>query len=112
MEQLLPARPDAVFAASDQIALGAMRFIRDSGLRVPEDIAFVGFDDLPQSSLAEPALTTVHQPITQFGIKAVEVLIDLIEHGTKPAQRVIMNTELVIRDSCGAKLRLVNEQGS
>jgi LacI family transcriptional regulator len=111
MEQLLPARPDAVFAASDQMAMGAMRFVRDSGLRVPEDIAFVGFDDLPQSSLADPALTTVHQPITQFGIKAVEVLIDLIEHGTKPAQRVIMNTELVIRDSCGEKLRLVNEQG-
>jgi LacI family transcriptional regulator len=110
MEHLLPARPDAVFAASDQMALGAMRFVRDSGLRVPDDIAFVGFDDLPQSSLIEPALTTVHQPITQFGIKAVEVLIDLIENSTKPAQRVIMNTELVIRDSCGAKLRIVNEQ--
>jgi LacI family transcriptional regulator len=102
MELLMPAGPDAVFAASDLMAMGAMRFVRDSGLRVPDDIAFVGFDDLPQSSLAEPPLTTVHQPITQFGVKAVEILIDLIENGAKPTQQVIMDTELVIRASCGA----------
>jgi LacI family transcriptional regulator len=102
MELLMPARPDAVFAASDLMAMGAMRFVRDSGLCIPDDIAFVGFDDLPQSSLAEPPLTTVHQPITQFGVKAVEILIDLIENGAKPTQQVILDTELVIRASCGA----------
>jgi len=112
MEQLLPSRPEAVFAASDQMAIGAMRFVRESGLRVPDDVAFVGFDDLPQASLAEPPLTTVHQPITQFGGKAVDVLINLIENGTKPTQRVIMNTELIIRQSCGAKLKMEIDQAS
>ena len=105
MELLLPAQPEAIFAASDLMALGAMRFVREAGLRVPDDIAFVGFDDLPQASLADPPLTTIHQPITEFGMKAVEILIDLIEDGAKSMQRVIMDTELVIRASCGASRR-------
>lgn len=103
MQRMLPAQPDAVFAASDVMALGAMRAVREAGLRVPDDIAFVGFDDLPVATLANPQLTTVHQPIVEFGEKAVEILIDLIENGVKPPRRVIMDTELVIRDSCGAK---------
>jgi LacI family transcriptional regulator len=101
MEQLLPARPEAVFAASDQMAMGAMRFVREIGLHVPDDIAFVGFDDLPIAALADPALTTVHQPIFEFGVKAVEMLIDVISNGTQPARRVIMDTHLIIRTSCG-----------
>lgn len=103
MQQLLAAKPDAIFAASDIMALGAIRAVRDAGLRVPGDIAFVGFDDLPLASLSNPPLTTVHQPIAEFGEKAVEILIDLIENGIKPSRRIIMDTELVIRDSCGAK---------
>jgi LacI family transcriptional regulator len=102
MQQLLAAKPDAVFAASDSMAIGAMRAVREAGLRVPEDIAFVGFDDLPIATLSDCPLTTVHQPIFEFGVKAVEMLIDLIENGIRPARRVIMGTELIIRDSCGA----------
>jgi LacI family transcriptional regulator len=109
MQQLLAAKPDAIFTASDIMALGAMRAVRDIGLRVPEDIAFVGFDDLPLASLANPPLTTVHQPISEFGEKAVEMLIDLIENGIKPPRRIIMDTDLVIRDSCGARQKMVNE---
>lgn len=101
MQQLLPARPQAVFAASDTMALGAMRAVREVGLRVPDDIAFVGFDDLPQAELADPPLTTVHQPIVEFGARAVELLIDLIENGTRPARRVIMETRLIVRASSG-----------
>jgi LacI family transcriptional regulator len=107
MQQLLPARPDAIFAASDMMAFGAIRAIREAGLRVPENIAIIGFDDLPQASLSNPRLTTVRQPIVQFGAKAVETLIDLIENGIQPARRIIMDTELVIRDSCGAKQKMV-----
>lgn len=110
MEQLLASKPDAIFAASDIMALGAMRAVRDAGLRVPEDIAFVGFDDLPLASHSNPPLTTVHQPIAKFGEGAVDILIDLIENGTKPSRRIFMETELVIRDSCGAKLKMVNEK--
>lgn len=102
MNQLLPAKPDAIFAASDTMAIGAIRAVRDLGLHVPSDIAFVGFDDLPVASLSDFKLTTVHQPISQFGAKAVETLLDLIENGIKPSRRIIMDTELVIRDSCGA----------
>ena len=57
------------------------------------------------ATLVEPHLTTVRQPIDQFGMKAVEMLLDLIENGIKPARRLIIGTELVIRDSCGASRR-------
>jgi len=102
MQQLLSAKPDAVFASSDIMALGAMRAAREAGLRVPDDIALVGFDDLPLAPQPEPQLTTVRQPVVQFGLKVVEILIDLIENGIRPPRRVIMNTELIIRDTCGA----------
>lgn len=102
MQRLLPAKPDAVFAASDIMAIGAMRAARDAGLRIPDDIAFVGFDDLPIAVLSDVQLTTVRQPVVQFGIKAVEVLLDLIENGINPPRHILMETELVIRDSCGA----------
>lgn len=102
MLKLLPAKPDAVFAASDIMAAGAIRAAQEKGLRIPEDIAFVGFDDVPLASLSKIQLTTIRQPILMFGIKAVELLIDLIENGTTPARNIILDTELVIRDSCGA----------
>lgn len=105
MQTLLPVQPDAVFAASDIMAIGAMRAVREAGLSVPEDIAFVGFDDLPLALHGNPRLTTMRQPVHQFGIKAVETLLDLIENGLHPARHVIMDTELIIRDSCGAAAR-------
>lgn len=105
MQELLEAKPDAVFAASDIMAIGGMRAVREAGLRIPEDVAFVGFDDLPLATLVDPQLTTVHQPIYQLGFKSVELLISLIENGVTPARRVILDTELVIRGSCGASLR-------
>jgi LacI family transcriptional regulator len=104
MQRLLPAQPDAVFAASDLMAIGAMRAVRDSGLHIPDDVAFVGFDDLPIATLTDCPLTTVHQPVYEFGFKAVQTLLDLIENGIEPARRIIMETELIVRDSCGASL--------
>jgi len=101
MKQLIPLKPDAIFAASDAMAIGANRAAREEGWRVPEDIAFIGFDDLPSASQPDIQLTTVHQPIVHFGFRAVEALIDLIENGSIPFQRIIMETELIIRDSCG-----------
>lgn len=105
MQQILPAKPDAIFAASDLMAIGAMRAVRDAGLKIPQDIAFVGFDDIPPATQHDPQLTTIRQPIVQFGFNSVEILIDLIENGVKPARRIILDTELVIRDSCGASHR-------
>ena len=101
MQKLLPAKPDAIFAASDVMAIGAMRAAREAGLKIPDDVAFVGFDDLPIATLSDIQLSTVRQPVIPFGVKAVELLIDLIENGVQPPRHIIMDTELIIRDSCG-----------
>jgi LacI family transcriptional regulator len=104
-QRLFYDKPTAIFVASDIMASGALRALREAGLSVPEDIALVGFDDLPPARRSAPQLTTIRQPIRRLGIKAVEVLIDLIDHPTSPPHKVIFNTELVIRDSCGDKAR-------
>ena len=102
MQALLDEGPEAVFAQSDAIALGAVRAIRDRGLSVPEDIAVVGFDDMPLAANAEPPLTTVRQPINRTGMLAVETLIDIVRTTPAPARHIILPVELVIRASSGA----------
>ncbi len=106
MQRLLARQaPDGVFAASDMIAIGALRAIREGGLRVPEDIAVVGFDDIPLAARTEPPLTTVRQPIQRTGAVAVETLIDVIEHSDSTPHRIILPTELAVRISCGSVLK-------
>lgn len=102
MRKLLSARPEAVFVASDLMAVGAMRAVREAGLSIPQDIAFVGFDDLPIATQVEPQLSTICQPILEFGSRAVDILIDLIENGIKPDRHIILDTKLILRESCGA----------
>jgi len=102
MKRLLPHKPDAVFSASDAMALGALRAIYEAGLTVPQDIALVSFDDLPPATIARPQLTTVHQPVHAFGVKAVEMLLDVMKNGPTPPQQIILDTELIIRESCGS----------
>lgn len=104
MQRLLPHKPDAVFVASDTMALGALRALREAGVRVPDEVAMVGFDDMPQAATADPPLTTVRQPIQRAGVLAVEMLIDILQNGAEPARRIILPTELVIRASCGSRL--------
>lgn len=100
MKRLLSFRPDAVFAASDVMAFAAIRAIQEECLSVPEDIAIVGFDDIPPAATSKPALTTVRQPILQSGKIVAEMLIDRIEHPDPQSHCVILPTELVIRSSC------------
>jgi LacI family transcriptional regulator len=104
MQRLLPFNPDAVFAASDVMAVGALRALRDAGRRVPEDVALIGFDDMPIAASSNPALTTVRQPVQRTGQAAAEMLIDLIEHPDAQPRRIVLPTELVIRASCGSKM--------
>lgn len=104
MKRLLACRPHAVFAASDRMAMEAWKAIEEAGLRVPQDIALIGFDDLQPAGAGRSQLTTIRQPVGRVGSEAVSVLLDVIEHGPEPQRRVIFDTELVIRDSCGAKL--------
>ena len=100
--RLLEHQPDAIFIASDTMAIGAFKALRELGLSIPGDIALVGFDDLPPSTITDPQLTTVRQPIRRFGYKAVEILLDIIQNGPTPPRRIIFDTELVIRGSCGS----------
>lgn len=100
-------RPQAVFVASDRMAIGALKAARAAGLRVPDDVALIGFDDIPMASAVEPTLTTVRQPIERLGYTAAAVLIDLLAaaEGSGRPQRVVLPTELVIRESCGHDAR-------
>lgn len=102
--RLLPHKPDALFVASDSMALGALRALREAGKRVPDDVAVVGFDDMPQAATTDPPLTTVRQPIRRAGVLAVEMLIEILEKGEGTPRRIILPTELVIRASCGCQL--------
>jgi LacI family transcriptional regulator len=102
MEQLLalPEHPTAVFGASDVVALGAMNAIHSAGLSIPDDMAVVGFDDIFLAAHVHPPLTTVRVPAYGLGWTAAEVLITCIE-GDAVAS-VTLETELVVRESCGA----------
>jgi len=102
MKELLPRKPEAVFAANDMMALGALRACRDSGIRVPEDVAIVGFDDVALSASSDPPLTTVRQPSEQMGIAATEMLVDILQTGDAEPRQIALPTELVIRQSCGS----------
>jgi DNA-binding LacI/PurR family transcriptional regulator len=93
--------PTAIFAASDTMAVGVLRAIRGRGLRVPQDIAVVGYDDLPMAAYA--SLTSVHQPIQEMGTQAVRLLIDQIR-GEGPVNSVRVAARLVIRESSGGGL--------
>jgi LacI family transcriptional regulator len=97
----LPEPPDAVFAASDMMALGAMRAAHDLGFTVPEDVAIIGFDDIHFASLSVPALTTVRQNKERIGSTACDALIDLIEGRILAAPHVTLPVDLMIRESCG-----------
>lgn len=103
MEELLnlPERPTAVFVASDVVALGAMGAIRAAGLRIPDDIAVVGFDDIFLAAHSTPPLTTVRVPAYGLGWTSADVLISLIEDEDEVSS-ILLETELVIRESCGA----------
>jgi LacI family transcriptional regulator len=103
MRQLLPRQPDAIFAAGDTIAVGALQAAHEAGIRVPHDLAVVGFDDVDVAAQAFPPLTTVRQPVQGKGAAAARLLIDLIQGRVQAPQHILLETELVIRQSCGAK---------
>ncbi len=98
--QSVDVPPTAIFAANDLSAFGAMDAARECGLRIPDDISIIGFDDVPQASFVYPKLTTVRQPLEQMGQVAVKMLLEQIEDQNRPPQKVALATQLVVRDSC------------
>ncbi|MFC7548124.1 LacI family DNA-binding transcriptional regulator [Plantactinospora sp. GCM10030261] len=100
MRQLLADDPhlDAVFVASDLMAHGALRTLREAGRRVPEDVAVIGFDDIEMAQFTDPPLTTVRQPIVEMGRRMAEQVLRLVS-GEPVEPVVVLDTELIRRDS-------------
>ncbi|MFC0506951.1 LacI family DNA-binding transcriptional regulator [Micromonospora costi] len=95
----LPDRPTAIFAGNDLSAISTVDVARSMGLRVPDDLSVIGFDNVPESALVNPPLTTIAQPLQQMGAEALRLLIDLIG-GVERDTHVRLPTELVVRASC------------
>jgi DNA-binding LacI/PurR family transcriptional regulator len=103
MRRLLKTAPslDAVFAASDAMAAGALNVLRAAGRTVPADVAIVGFDDSPLAAATDPPLTSVRQPIEEMGRELVRLLAESLERSGRATRRVLLSTELVPRASSG-----------
>jgi len=97
--------PTAVFCANDMMALGAIDACAEKGVKVPQDVAVVGFDDMWIASLKAVQLTTVRQPRYQMGVKAVDLMIERIQGKRGEIKRVILSTKLIIRQTCGKILK-------
>ncbi len=97
--------PTAVFAVSDKTALGALEALKDAGLRVPDDMTLVGFDDIAESAHTMPALTTVHLPMQELGQVAVQRLVEHVEGTNVLPYKTVLYTSLVVRQSSGDRQR-------
>jgi LacI family transcriptional regulator len=105
--RMLP-RPTAFFAGNDMIALGVLLAIREMGLRCPEDVSVVGFDNLDFAETTSPSLSSVHQPGYQLGATAARMLIDRVAGDAGPARNCVLDTELKVRESVAAFPDLAN----
>jgi DNA-binding LacI/PurR family transcriptional regulator len=109
MQELLARpgpRPTAVFCVSDLGAIGALRALYEAGMRVPEELALVGFDGILLGQFTTPALTTMNQPREAMGQFAAEMLFQLLEGHQPRASEQVLVAELLIRESCGAVARI------
>jgi LacI family transcriptional regulator, repressor for deo operon, udp, cdd, tsx, nupC, and nupG len=97
----LDDQPTAIFAANDSMAMGAVKAVKAQGLRVPEDVAVVGFDNIQFSEIFEPALTTIAQPLIEMGKRSMELLLKQIKGEPLTKKQHVLDTKLIIRDSCG-----------
>jgi LacI family transcriptional regulator len=97
----LPDLPDAIACASDSMAVGAMAAIEQAGLRVPEDVAITGFDDAPFAATVKPSLTTVRQDAVGMGTAAAEAVLRMLESPGSSPPVVLIETELIVRESSG-----------
>jgi LacI family transcriptional regulator len=98
----LPEPPTAIFAANDVSAYGVMDAVRDAGLRIPEHVSVIGFDDIPGAESTNPPLTTIRQPLREMGRLATRMLFELITEPQREVKRVELPTELIARGTCRA----------
>lgn len=97
----LPDAPTAIFAANDAMALGCMTAIREKGLRIPQDVSVVGFDDMPGAAVAQPGLTTMRHPVAAMAQASVQELMRRIQNQPGRRQRIEFPSEFVVRESTG-----------
>ncbi|MCP3763669.1 LacI family transcriptional regulator [Domibacillus sp. A3M-37] len=93
--------PTAVFVFNDEMALGTIKAVQDHGLKVPEDIAVVGFDNLKMATIFSPRMTTIDQPKYEIGQRATNMLLTLMKGGSLEKKKIVLKDELIIRESCG-----------
>ena len=99
----MPERPTAIFAANDLSAIRTMDVAHSLGLSVPLDVSIIGFDNVPESAMTQPPLTTINQPIRQMGSEAIALLIGLMNGTTEGSTHITLPTALVERQSCRAR---------
>jgi LacI family transcriptional regulator len=102
--------PDAIVCANDQMAIGVVRTLTARGIRIPEEVAVVGFDDIFPASLTDPPLTTVHQPMRKIGERGCDRLLERITDPTLRPRIELLPAELVLRASCGCPSGAVTRQ--
>ncbi len=95
--------PEAIFSSNDEMAIGAIRALKENGYKIPEDIAIIGFDDIIISSYVQPNLTTVKSPMYELGLLSTHALFNLL-NGKAKNNSLTLSTELIIRESCGKQL--------
>ena len=100
----IPDPPTAIFAVTDMVALGTAEVARQMGFRIPEDLAIVGYNDIPLASRVSPGITTMHVPIHEFGSVAGRLLLDQIENDEPAQRRVRFTPDLIVRESTVAGL--------
>jgi DNA-binding LacI/PurR family transcriptional regulator len=93
----------AMFIQNDRMTMGVLQALREHKLRVPQDIAVVGFDDIPSARYFSPPLTTIHHPFSELGRTGTRLLIDLVNGQPAPSEPIRLETSLVVRRSCGAR---------
>ncbi len=98
-------KPEAIFAANDAMAIGCMRFLKEKGIKIPDEVAIVGFDDIEACIHIEPRLTTIRVDKEELGIMAIRRLVEMINSPEIGISRTYVPVELVVRESCGAKLK-------
>jgi DNA-binding LacI/PurR family transcriptional regulator len=104
VETMQLAKPDAIVCANDRTAGRLMQLLLKTGYRIPEDIRIAGIDDVAYASLLPVPLTTVRQPCREIGVAAIRAMLERIAHPEMPARDILLDSQLVIRESCGARL--------
>jgi LacI family transcriptional regulator len=100
----IPKKPSAIFVVSNNMALGALQALHERGIDIPSDMAVVGFGDTPSAVLLRPPLTVVAQPAREIGATGARLLLERLQDLERPRRSIVLDTQLIIRESCGSKL--------